>query len=213
MTLNHVLKPLVASALLAACAASQATLTIYNTQGSFLAAATDPGTDTFEDLAPATSYPGPLVRSAGTHAYEVDTGDGLLYGAGGPLNSWLSNNLAVDTITFSNFDADVNAAGGRFFGSDINGKFQSGQTLYITATDADGSLTYTLTNAKRVSFVGFVSDGPLLSLTVSADQSDGPVWGTVNNFVLGAVPVPEPETWAMMFAGLAAVGFVARRRG
>ena len=30
---------------------------------------------------------------------------------------------------------------------------------------------------------------------------------------VGVTPVPEAETWAMMLAGLAAVGFLARRRG
>ena len=32
------------------------------------------------------------------------------------------------------------------------------------------------------------------------------------NFEFGAAPVPEPETYAMMLAGLGALGFVARRR-
>ena len=31
-------------------------------------------------------------------------------------------------------------------------------------------------------------------------------------FELTAVPVPEPSTWGLMFAGLAAVGGWARRR-
>jgi hypothetical protein len=38
--------------------------------------------------------------------------------------------------------------------------------------------------------------------------------GDYDDFVIGLVvtPVPEPETYALMFAGLAAVGFIARRR-
>ena len=30
---------------------------------------------------------------------------------------------------------------------------------------------------------------------------------------VGVTPVPEPETYAMMLAGLVAIGFLARRRG
>jgi hypothetical protein len=37
-------------------------------------------------------------------------------------------------------------------------------------------------------------------------------YGGGGTFELTAVPVPEPSTWGLMFAGLCAVGAVARRR-
>jgi uncharacterized protein YjiK len=45
--------------------------------------------------------------------------------------------------------------------------------------------------------------------------SDGTIFITdesPNIYVLTAAPVPEPETYALMLAGLAAIGFAARRR-
>ena len=36
--------------------------------------------------------------------------------------------------------------------------------------------------------------------------------GGTYNFIASASPVPEPETYALFLAGLAAIGFVARRR-
>lgn len=36
--------------------------------------------------------------------------------------------------------------------------------------------------------------------------------GTLNLASLTAIPVPEPETYAMMMAGLGAIGFLSRRR-
>lgn len=209
MPVRSAVKPVLGAALLALSATAHAEFTVYTSALSFLSAVQSYGVDKFDDLVSGESYAGPLSRSAGSYGYDVTTGDDLLYGAGN-ANGWLSNNLAADTITFSNFSEGVSAVGGMFFGSKISGAFQSGATIYVTATDADGSYTYTLEDARRFSFVGFVSNGPLLSLEVSADQAGGPVWGTVNNFVLAAVP--EPETYAMLLAGLGALGFMARRR-
>lgn len=214
MNKTMLLKPIAVAALLGAASLAQASLTVYTTKTSFLAAAgPKAATDTFEDLVAGTQYAGPLSRSAGPVgylSYVVNADDGLLYGAGSKFNTWLSNNRAPGTIDFYSFDAGINAAGGQFFGSDINGKYAAGATIYVTATDGDGSVTQEIPNAKRWSFVGFVSDGGLYTVSVSAEQADGPVWGTVNNLILAAVP--EPQTNALLLAGLGVIATVVRRR-
>lgn len=50
--------------------------------------------------------------------------------------------------------------------------------------------------------------------TVAANGGSVALGGTdrIDNFTVVLTPVPEPGTWSLMFAGLAAVGFVARRR-
>jgi hypothetical protein len=58
--------------------------------------------------------------------------------------------------------------------------------------------------------VGVAGVGPITSFTWVTTQ--GGVLNTgIDNLTTAAV-VPEPETYALMLAGLAAVGFVARRR-
>ncbi|MDN3919662.1 DUF642 domain-containing protein [Roseateles violae] len=52
-----------------------------------------------------------------------------------------------------------------------------------------------------------------LSFSASVPGNGGVYLDAVSVTALTAAPVPEPESYALMLAGLAAVGFIARRRG
>jgi len=56
-------------------------------------------------------------------------------------------------------------------------------------------------------FAGMLNPG-VYSLTISGNAGTGASYG--GNVVL--TPIPEPETYALMLAGLGVVGFVAARR-
>lgn len=77
-----------------------------------------------------------------------------------------------------------------YTGSQLSTQFGTG----ILGANADtGVFTITGVNGATIDHVVFHSTGVAFELAVAA-------------------PVPEPETYAMMLAGLAAMGFVARRR-
>jgi hypothetical protein len=56
-----------------------------------------------------------------------------------------------------------------------------------------------------------IGDG-FTGLTFAVPNPDLGTGGLSNVALYATQPVPEPETYAMMLAGLAALGFVARRR-
>jgi hypothetical protein len=201
--------------LLGTAGATQAAVTVYTTEASFLAAVSAAATDSFDDLLPGVGVEGPLARSAGGYDYTASTGPDspLLYGAGSAADAWLSTNIATDVLVLSDFSAGVSAAGGFFFGSDIGGNFLRRGAITVTAFDGTSSATRTVNFALESNFIGFVSDAPLVSLTVSTSyrSSRSPVWLTVDDLTLAA-PVPEPQTYAMFLAGLGILFFLVRRR-
>ncbi|MDB5949395.1 MAG: hypothetical protein JWR65_1250 [Massilia sp.] len=216
MKLNPLsLKSLTLAVLLCtASAAAQADVTVFTDRASFLAALHLPAIDTFNDL--TVSQTGtPLYRMAGPYSYQASAGPvSDFYPAGSGSDTWLANTVASDTITFSQFSAGLRAFGGNFFGSDVNGGFLPGQTMVLTASDGTTSRTVNLTNTTASTFLGFLADNALASVTLRPDAIPGSVyWVTANDVTMGMVnAVPEPETYGMLLAGLALVGYAARRR-
>lgn len=204
---------LAVAGLVAATSAAQATITVYTSLASFTAALTGPSaTDDFTGFDVTGTTLSPITRTVGPFFSYTASAPGGFFGAGSTANPALSTNNAADTITFGSFTGLVNAFGGNFYGTDLSGQFVSGD-ITLTATDANGTVTQTISGATVGSFLGFVSStGLLTDVTLSAVQpvAGGFMWPTVDNLVLAAVP--EPETYALMLAGLGLVGFMARRR-
>ena len=208
------LKSLTLAVLLCTAAVAQADVTVYTDRASFLAALTLPGTDTYDDLS-MNETGTPLSRTAGAYSYQASAGPvSDFYPAGDGADIWLANTVASDTITFSNFTAGLRAFGGNFFGSDVNGAFSPGRTMVLTANDGATSRTVNLYDTTTTTFLGFISTNPLASVTLRPDGIAGNVyWATANDVTMGVVnAIPEPETYGMLLAGLALVGYAARRR-
>lgn len=220
-TKSFLIRPLAVAALFAVCGTSHASFTVFNMAAEFAAATSAPGVDTYNSFSSGNPAPSPITRNAGAYTYTAATTTSTFFGAGTTADPWLSTDKETDSITFFDFSGGAKAIGGNFFGSDAGGNFASGD-ITIVANDSFGAQsTQTITGATLSSFLGFVSTGTISSLVVTAVQpAIGRLWPTVVNLTIATptavaiTPVPEPEGYALMLAGLGAVGFmVGRRRG
>jgi hypothetical protein len=209
---TYLLQPLTLALLLATAGAAQATITVYTTLASFTAATSALGTDTYTGFSITATTPSPITRAAGAYGYTASTPNNF-FGAGTTADPWLSSNVATDTLTFNSFGGGAQAIGGNFFGTNIAGNFLAG-SVTLTVTDSSGPVTRTISNATVSSFLGFVSSSAMIQMTLSAVQSPGVLYPTLDNLVLArnAAPVPEPQTYALMLAGMGVVGLLSRRR-
>lgn len=203
---SSTLKTLCAAAALLAATTARAEITVYTSQADFRSAIAGGYIDTYDTLTPGP-LPDSLFRVVVSTGYRISSPGGLF--GGGPFGTFdyfLTNQDAAAPITFSEL-GNLSGFGANFFTSDAAGQYVPGGSLVLTATDADGTVTYALQDAGFNSFVGFLSDGPLGSVTVRS--ADGQAFPSAN---LAILAVPEPTGCSMLLGGLGVLGWKARRR-
>lgn len=136
-----------------------------------------------------------------------------------PLKETVGTWLAVGPSNVNNGggDATVSFGAGTSFVSFLWGSPDKYNKLTVTTLDGD-SYDFTSSsfptvvfngNQSFASYIGFTAtDGDLLSSMTFSSTSNA---FEASNFSITA-PVPEPQTYALMLAGLGAIFFVARRR-
>jgi hypothetical protein len=189
----------------------------------FSALTTTPGTDDYANFPYTSSTSSPLTRTTNigaSYSYTATTSVSSFFGGVSGVafdNPFFSTNLSNTSILFNGFAAGVNAIGGDFFISDVDGGPRSGGgTIVLEVTDSAGTVTETIVNSSPDSFRGFVSDVTLVSMNLSVVRDPGASFQpfvSADDLVLAEVSaVPEPKTFALLLAGIGLIATVARRQ-
>lgn len=194
-------------------------LFFYSDPARFMAALTNPGVDTFDDLSLGVTA-SPVYRSAGTHSYMAFTNgwDTPMFRVV-ELGSPGDGSLSVDPtspyeprIMFRDFSSGVNAFGLYLYGIDAGGQLE---------TSATGTLTFhvacvrwddgTMIDPTMSPFIGVISNEQLTSVYIDTNFGVSNMrWPAVNNLILGTIVVPEPS--AAIPLSILLVGFQLARR-
>lgn len=197
--------PALALAALLCAGSARAAVTIYTSREDFDAVTTTQEVDDYNDL-PVQQYGASMPRTTGIFSYTVSvTGNTKLWTGADGSDAFMAANGAADMITLSNFTPGVSAVGGYFFGSNISGNSVATQTIWFTLVDADGTQYHVQPQSTKSTFIGFVSDHDIVSVTFHSGSTE--VWASADNVV-----VAVPEAGSAALAGLGLLGWIARRR-
>lgn len=91
------------------------------------------------------------------------------------------------------------------------GAFDTGASVVANLLSADGSLIGAYADYS-FDLTPWLAAGGTYQLRFASVGNVGPLVVGIDDVSLDVRPVPEPSTWAMLAAGLAALGFTAQRR-
>jgi len=165
------------------------------------------------DYAPWTTIVNPAITSpqnfsGGSWAYAISSPSGLSgqpippdnSGSGGAVANYMQGQAV--TITFSG--TLPYAVGGIFWETNLSGAFVNNGIVTLNLASG-GTYTY-YDSSNWDAFTGYISDTPISSITVQANN-----FATMDHLIVGnAAPVPEPATISIMGLGLVSLT-VARK--
>lgn len=176
--------------------------------------------DNFED---GPGIGGGLTASAGSRIGvgsfdgirdSVDGDDGAIDGSGVTGSSWFFGS-GVTGVQFTYMGSDLPTAFGLVWtdgsGSITFKAFDGSDTLLFSQTFTgipDGGSSGATAEDR---FFGLTFDGGIKSIFIS-NSSGGIEVDHVQYGTMFAAPIPEPDTWALLIAGLGLIGVAVRRR-
>jgi len=162
------------------------------------------------------------------------------YGTGGGLNGWTIESGSVDLINSywqpasGHYSLDLNGNGpgvisqsiateiGRTYNVSFSmaGNTDGGGALKVITVGAGGDHSFTFDSTGKshgdmgwiTKSFSFVADSTSSTLRFSGSGDNTYYGAALDNISVTAAPVPEPETYAMLVAGLGLLGFMARRK-
>lgn len=130
-------------------------------------------------------------------------------------SDWATHDLMEGSLAFQSGSGQIAISDAYTF------SLASGFTYDVTSMLLGFGITkYELFDSGNALLGSFMPNAGFNTLTLGAGNYTYVVSGTANNFytyslssaITATAPVPEPETYAMMLAGLGALGFLASRR-
>jgi hypothetical protein len=191
-----------------AAAPARADLIVYTDRASFAANATNLQTITFEGLAPPNSFTffnsppgltlqGVTFQGSPNNLFVIDPGfnpPNFAFNSG----QFLQENNSGGTLNVAL------PAGTTAVGLDVSSFLPQSAILRLSTGDV---LTVPEPGRPNFAFIGFTSNVPVTSLSITITNNGNP---TIDNFSFGvAAPVPEPGTLTLTGVGL--LGFVGSR--